>query len=76
MSSYEYTISISEDEQLALQATTGNIEEWISNAVKNRARIAISDIVTTYVAQALQNNWNIPKNKTELIKAAIEKLFN
>jgi|APGre2960657404_1045060.scaffolds.fasta_scaffold369111_1 hypothetical protein len=71
--SFEYKIQITEEEKLVLEATTGNIQSWIDNAIHNRARIALSDMISLYVAQALQNNWEIPSKQIDLIKAAIDK---
>ena len=43
-----YTVGITTAEYKALQSVTVDQKEWIENAIKNRARIAIENIQTNY----------------------------
>lgn len=48
-------------------------QEWTSNVLHERARIAVDDITQKYVTAALQNGWTIPNTKLEIVMAALEK---
>ena len=56
-----YTVGITTAEYKALQSVTADQKEWIENAIKNRARIAIENIQTGYT--------NFKINKGEAITA-------
>tara|TARA_B100000424_G_scaffold229381_1_gene190822 strand:+ start:273 stop:536 length:264 start_codon:yes stop_codon:yes gene_type:complete len=43
-----YTVGITTAEFKALESVTIDQQEWIENAIKNRARIAIDNIQTNY----------------------------
>ena len=43
-----YTVGITTAEFKALESVTINQQEWIENAIQNRARIAIENIQTSY----------------------------
>lgn len=43
-----YTVGITTAEFKALESVTINQQEWIENAIQNRARIAIDNIQTNY----------------------------
>ena len=47
----DYTITLTDTEQKAMEYCAADVDGWISNAAHNRARIAIDEIVslnTTY----------------------------
>ena len=47
----DYTITLTDTEQKAMEYCAADVDDWISNAAHNRARIAIDEIValnTTY----------------------------
>ena len=52
----DYTITLTEAEDLALQYAAADVDEWITNAATNRARIAIDEICDLYVKHKLDNN--------------------
>ena len=56
-----YTVGITTAEFKALESVTINQQEWIENAIQNRARIAIDNIQTNYT--------NFKINKGEAITA-------
>ena len=43
-----YTVGITTGEYKALQSVIANQQDWIENAIKNRARIASIEIQTNY----------------------------
>ena len=43
-----YTVGITTAEFKAMESVTINQQEWIENAIQNRARIAIDNIQTNY----------------------------
>ena len=43
-----YTVGITTGEYLALRSVMVDPEEWVNNAIKNRARIASVDIINEY----------------------------
>ena len=42
----DYTITLTDTEQKAMEYCAGDVDGWISNAAHNRARIAIDEIVS------------------------------
>ena len=56
-----YTVGITTAEFKAMESVTIDQQEWIENAMKNRARIAIENIQTNYT--------NFKINKGEAITA-------
>jgi hypothetical protein len=70
----DYTITLTEAEDLALQYVTADVDEWITNAATNRARIAIDEICDLYVKTKLENNESITAtNKPDMVLAAYEE---
>jgi ribosomal protein S11 len=67
----DYTITLTEAEDLALQYVAADPQEWIDNAATNRARIAIDEICDLYVKTKLENNEAITAtNKPDMVVAA------
>jgi hypothetical protein len=64
-------IEITQIEQKALQTICASPQEWADNAVKNRARIAIDEIVQICVAKCLEQSIQIPQSKEEIVDLAI-----
>ena len=70
----DYTIILTEAENLALQYVAASPQDWIDNAAKNRARIAIDEICDLYVKHKLDNNLPITvTNKPDMVIAAYEE---
>jgi hypothetical protein len=70
----DYTITLTEAEDLALQYVAADPQEWIDNAATNRARIAIDEICDLYVKNKLENNQPITTtNKPDMVLAAYEE---
>ncbi len=70
----DYTVTLTEAEDLALQYVAADPQEWIDNAATNRARIAIDEICDLYVKHKLDNNQPITAtNKPDMVLAAYQE---
>jgi predicted FMN-binding regulatory protein PaiB len=70
----DYTITLTEAEAKAMQYVAVDPQDWIDNAVHNRARIAIDEICDLYVKHKLENNQPITAtNKPDMVLAAYEE---
>lgn len=65
-----YTITLSDAEDKALNVIAVSAEEWINNAVKERCRIAIDEIVNVEVQRKLANGETISGSKEDIVVAA------
>jgi hypothetical protein len=65
-----YTIILTDAENLALAHIAADPQEWIDNAVHNRCRIAIDEIIALTVERCLAAEIQIPGSKEEIIKLA------
>ena len=67
----DYTITLTEAENKAMEYIASNVRDWIDNAAHNRARIAIDEICDLYVKYKLENNQPITAtNKPDMVLAA------
>ena len=66
-----YTVGITTGEYKALQHVTGDIDFWVSNVLKERARNAYEDIQQKYVATKISKGEPITAiGSTAIIEAA------
>lgn len=65
-----YTITLSDAEDKALGFVAFSQQEWIDNAVHERCRIAIDEIVNAEVQRKLANNETISGSKEDIVIAA------
>jgi hypothetical protein len=65
-----YTIILSDAENKALGYVSVSQDEWIQNAVHNRCRIAIEEIVAAEVQRKLAANETITGTKEDIVNAA------
>lgn len=63
----DYTITLTEAEDKALSYEALSQQDWIENAVKERCRIAIDEIVKICVEKCLENSIQIPGSKDEMV---------
>jgi hypothetical protein len=66
----EYTITLTETEKLAMEYIAYEPQDWIENVVKERARLAIEDIVKLAVEKFLEAGQSIPGSREEIVAAA------
>ena len=55
----DYTITITETEKKALETIAINVDDWITNASQNRARLAIQEILSLNMAHCNENGITI-----------------
>ena len=68
MATYTITLSDAEDKALGVVAVSQN--DWIQNAVKERCRIAIEEIVAAEVQRKLAAGESITGSKDDIVMAA------
>jgi hypothetical protein len=68
MTTYTITLSDAEDKALGVVALSQN--DWIQNAVKDRCRIAIEEIVAAEVQRKLAAGEAITGSKDDIVMAA------
>ncbi len=65
-----YTITLSDAEDKALHIVALSAQDWIDNAVHERCRIAIDEIVNTEVQRKLAIGESISGSKEDIVNAA------
>jgi hypothetical protein len=68
MASYQIELTAAEDAALSYVALSQ--QDWIDNAVKNRARIAIEEITKIAVEKCFQTNTPVPSTQDDLVALA------
>jgi hypothetical protein len=68
-----YTITLTEAENKALSVVSLTQDDWIQNAVHERCRIAIEEIVALTVQKCLETNTAIPGSKDAMVELAFAK---
>ena len=66
----QYTITLTDAEDKALSAFVFNQNEWIQNAIHERCRIAIDEIVDLEVQRKLAAGEPIAGSKEDIVLAA------
>ena len=65
-----YTITLSAAEDKALKSVALSAQDWIDNAIHERCRIAIDEIVNAEVQRKLAANETISGSKEDIVLAA------
>ena len=65
-----YTITLSNAEDKALKTVAVSAQDWIDNAVHERCRIAIDEIVNAEVQRKLAAGESITGSKDDIVMAA------
>ena len=68
MTTYTITLSVAEDK--ALKSVAFSAQEWIDNAVHERCRLAIEEIVNAEVQRKLAASEPITGTKEDIVMAA------
>ena len=63
----EITITLTETQYKGLEYAALSPEEWVENAVINRARIANDEIVNIVVQHCLDNGIQVPATREEIV---------
>jgi len=66
------TIDISNTEYKGLEYAAISPQEWVDNAVKNRARIANDEIVDIAVKYCLDNGIQVPPTREDIVEYAFQ----
>ena len=64
----DITVSITDTENKGMEYVAASVQDWADNAITNRARIAVDEIVKIYTDRALDEGVQIPATR-ELIVA-------
>jgi len=65
-----YTITLSDAEDKALHVVAMSAQDWIDNAVHERCRLAIEEIVAAEVQRKLTAGESITGSKDDIVMAA------
>jgi hypothetical protein len=68
----EYIVILTEAEDKALSYIALSQQDWIDNAVHERCRVAIDEIVKICVEKCLETNTQIPGSKDDMVLLAFE----
>lgn len=55
----DYTITLTTTEKKAMETITADVDDWITNAAKNRARIAKEEIIANLITHCNANGITI-----------------
>ena len=69
----EYKVTLTAAEDAALSAVALSQQDWIDNAVHERARLAIEEIVALVVQKCLESGVSIPGSKDEMVTLAFSQ---
>lgn len=67
-----YTVTLTAAEDAALAYAALSQDDWIQNAVHERCRVAIDEIVGIFVQYCLDNNMAMPTSREEMVEAAFD----
>lgn len=65
-----YTITLTETEKKAMEYIAYDPQQWVENAMKERARLAVEEIVKIAVEKFLELGQTIPGSREEIVAAA------
>lgn len=68
--SHTFTVVLTDAEKKALEYVSVSADNWIQNAVHERCRLAMEDIVSQEVAMKLANGEPISGSKEEIVMAS------
>jgi len=68
-----YTITLSAAEDKALSYAAMSQQDWIDNAVHERCRVAIDEIVQITVQKCIETGTQIPASKEAMVDLAFDQ---
>ena len=71
----QYTITLTDAEDKALSCVALSQNDWIQNAVHERCRIAIEEIVVITVQKCLETGTAIPGSKDQMVELALAQAW-
>lgn len=63
----KYTITLTQVEDIAMSTIAYDVFDWIDNAARNRARIALEELVQAEVRRRFDSGEAIPSSREEMI---------
>lgn len=66
-----YTIELTDEETVAMSTVAGDTLDWATNALKERARVAIEEIVRISTQKSMETQTPLPTNRAEIVQLAI-----
>ena len=69
----DFTITLTDTENKGMEYAANTPQEWIDNAAKNRARIAVDEIVNLYTTKALDDGVAIPATRELIVDDAFTR---
>lgn len=67
----DYTVTLTDTEKTAMEYIAHDVDEWITNAATNRARIAIDEIIQLNTAHCNANSIAIAVGKDAQVAQAL-----
>ena len=67
-----YTVALTDTQDLGLQYAALSVQDWIDNAVTERARIAADEIVQLTVQHCLDNGIQVPATREAIVQYAFD----
>jgi len=67
------SVELTDTEMKAMEYVAASPVDWADNAVTNRARIAIDEIVSIYTQRALDEGVQIPSTRDEIVADAFTR---
>jgi hypothetical protein len=67
-----YTVTLTDTQDMAMQAIALSVQDWIDNAVTERARISADEIVNLTVQHCLDNGVQVPATREEIVAYAFD----
>ena len=68
----DYTVTLTDTEQTAMEYIAFDVDQWISNAAHNRARIAIEEIIKLNTSYCNDNSIAIAMGREAQVAQALE----
>jgi hypothetical protein len=67
---YEIRIVFSQEEYIASKLLMTNLHDWASSEIHSKLANIINDLCNQYVSLALENGWEVPSSKVDILKMA------
>jgi hypothetical protein len=68
----DYTVTLTNTEKIAMEYIAFDVDDWITNAATNRARIAIDEIIQLNTAHCNTNSIAIAVGRDAQVSQALE----
>ena len=69
----DITVSLTDTESKGMEYVAASVQDWADNALTNRARIAVDEIVKIYTDRALDEGVQIPATRDLIVADAFTR---